>query len=518
MDVLRAQRREYNDLYRAHQATTTQDALKMDMMLSLLASQNANGYNIANNGPAQPQRRENYTIATRTQPVIDVALPRRANNRPINNSNALAALGQVHGLNVDQLSGFDGQPRHTLHADVQPYAARNSEGPPLVPLYSSSGRRVSANVYTMDAFQFRSPQPAPNMQADEPVYASVADYEFAQRRRAAMHDVPGVCARQVLESPVDTWGLQAILLRIRASAQTTSGVPASATEQGELAPWQDQGTGNDGTTKNVSFAPSATTTELNTPVDTPSIDVPTPTKTSNGNNNRLSIPSAASDESTPYDYFATAQDAEIPVTPTTSAYSDAQSSTRACIIRVSGAGFSDAQVQRLAQIMVALVSQSPLVLRAAFTACESLEDLGAPDSLGQFKPSPRDITVKLLFAPGPGDNFQCASEIFHHLGGCILVKGVPEYELEDGDEPLVENVSMNLHHTMPAARQHAPRHGTRRWRGLMREGIVPPDVPMLGQIFEQRVRESSTPVDRLAVQLRNEYGVDVARTALAHAR
>jgi len=48
----RAQRREYNDLYRAHQATTTQDALKMEMMLSMFAQ---------NNSPAPPPPAQSQT-------------------------------------------------------------------------------------------------------------------------------------------------------------------------------------------------------------------------------------------------------------------------------------------------------------------------------------------------------------------------------------------------------------------------------------------------------------------------
>lgn len=80
MDVLRAQRREYNDLYRAHQATTTQDALKMDMMLSLLAAQNAGGPNTSYN-PAS--RRENYYTRTQTTPhhqLVRIFLPVASTN------------------------------------------------------------------------------------------------------------------------------------------------------------------------------------------------------------------------------------------------------------------------------------------------------------------------------------------------------------------------------------------------------------------------------------------------------
>ncbi|KZV82179.1 hypothetical protein EXIGLDRAFT_730111 [Exidia glandulosa HHB12029] len=476
MDVLRAQRREYNDLYRAHQATTTQDAFKMDMMLSLLAAQQnqAPGPN-----PIYNRSRENYSTRG-TQLDIDQGSARRSNANP---KPAVSGHGLgFSGLEVDAMPSYDiPQPRHTGHPT---HDVRQAQ---MASLFS--GSRQNNNVYSTEGFRFRSPIQADQVQASvEPTYKTVADYEFAQRRRVPT--VPGVCARQVLESPVDAWGLQAILLKIRASS-------APELADHTLAAWNDAGS------KSVS-SPS---TQLNTPVDGPvsSLDGATPTK---ANGNRLSIPSAASDESAPvYDYFH--HDAlELPLTPTTSAYSEHQQASNACIIRVSGADLNDADLSRLAQIIHLLVQRSPLVLRAAFAACEPLAD-GEP--LGSFIPSDRDISVKLLFMPNTGvDNFTNASEIFHHLGGCILVKGLHDYVLDEGDEPFVQQP---LQYAAPQ-HTHAPRRARqRRWRGLMQDGIVPPDVPMLGHIFEQRVRESAQPVDRFAMQLRNEYGVDVAALA-----
>ncbi|KZV85767.1 hypothetical protein EXIGLDRAFT_841225 [Exidia glandulosa HHB12029] len=310
------------------------------------------------------------------------------------------------------------------------------------------------------------------MQADqvqpnvEPTYKTVADYEFAQRRRVPT--VPGVCARQVLESPVDAWDLQDIL-------QQRELVSSPSTQDSRRRP---------------RFCALRRHSRLF------------------GLLAALVSLFPASDESAPvYDYFH--HDAlELPLTPTTSAYSEHQQASNACIIRVSGADLNDADLSRLAQIIHLLVQRSPLVLRAAFAACEPLAD-GEP--LGSFIPSDRDISVKLLFMPNTGvDNFTNASEIFHHLGGCILVKGLHDYVLDEGDEPFVEQP---LQYAAPQ-HTHAPRRARqRRWRGLMQDGIVPPDVPMLGHIFEQRVRESAQPVDRFAMQLRNEYGVDVAALA-----
>lgn len=380
---------------------------------------------------------------------------------------------------MDPGLSFDTHTRHDTHPTLAlPALNRQSNAEQMAALFSGSRQAQNNNVYNNsanDGFRYRSPvQPQFDIEA-QPTYKTVADYEFAQRRRAALLHDPGICAQQVLESPVDAWGLQAILLKIRASSHATN----------QADPWHG--------TKSAVFENSSPSTQLNTPVDGPALDVPTPTKTNV--ENRLSIPSAASDESAPaYDYFA--HDVELPLTPTTSAYSDAYAQQPgACIIRVSGAGLSDADIARLAQVVALLVSQSPLVLHAAFTACEELDD----EALGSFVPSERDISVKLLFAHGSGDHFANASEIFHRLGGCILVKGMAEYALEDGDEAFV---------SQPQPPQPHPARRARRWRGLVQDGIVP---PMREQMLEQRA--APQPVDRFAQQLRAEYGVDVAALA-----
>ena len=277
---------------------------------------------------------------------------------------------------------------------------------------------------SQDGFRYQSPhlqlaQPAPSK------FISKLDVEFAERRRMAQGHVPGWCAGQILQSPVDAWGLQAILLQIRGTAAPVS---AATTEPAELAPWNDRR--RPSPHKSVAFSAA----------------VVAPPKAG-----RLSVPSATSDESAPYDYFdEAAEHADPPLTPTTSAYSEAPAQNHnqgqaqnvpvPCIVRISGSDVhSVAGANHLVRLIAALILESPRILHAALAPAEPLSS-GA--HLGAFVPSPYDVSVKLLFVGrGPGDEFAVASDIFQSLGGCILVKAVADYEIEQGDEVVVDNIS-----------------------------------------------------------------------------
>ncbi|KAH7090101.1 hypothetical protein BKA62DRAFT_789369 [Auriculariales sp. MPI-PUGE-AT-0066] len=381
MNGPRAQRHEYNELYRAHQATTTQDALKMEMMLSILAANNNQTQAPINNPfTQQPRLRgENYGTAAAGRHNL------RVPQQKVNTHNTLNGPGIGAG-DRGQHAAADMFARPAEH--IAPFTGRAAQ--PV-----NHTLPVSQHGSQPDGFRYQSPR----LQSSSVVQHKFTkeDQLFAERRRISSAHAPG-------DSSPDPY-----------CVGHGPGVCRPAAERYRIVTLDRIGP----VAKAVAFA------QVNdSPLSTHSaIDAPTPTKL-----NRLSVPSAASDESAPYDYFnepmGDHEHFELPVTPTTSAYSEA--------INAAGA-------DRLVHIVANLISSSPRVLHAALSMAEPL----APGAhLGSFIPSRYDISVKVLFAGRTtGDEFAYAHDIFQALGGCILVKGVNQYELDENDKIIVDRVS-----------------------------------------------------------------------------